>query len=193
MAKKFKRNYKRDSKYLPEELDAPWIKDPQFRKLQDTWYKKLKEDGFKDLEKQNKSTGKGQDSHYLNSVDPKYLAKLEQNTGGYNYFWLMRRYSYLVKQPTDYLDFIWSRLAEGVSVSQIHRDMKAINMKPNYLVKLYKVVAILKEEMWAHINMNREFYTDDPMNEEQEFIQVITAPQGLGGAMPRIYEDPYED
>lgn len=97
------------------------FKNPEFRKLQRDWYKKLKEDGFEDIEDTNSKEEflkEWHSSSFQLSHDPAtFEAKQE-------YFYLATKFLSSYQFPTEVERIIWTLHAEGKSLREIAVDLQ---------------------------------------------------------------------
>lgn len=89
-----------------------------FKALQEKWYKKLKDEGFKDVE-QDENHLKEWDSHAFVS---RYSSKLFASKQ--TYFELAGQFVYTYKFKTPREKLIWELHAEGKTITQISTELK---------------------------------------------------------------------
>ncbi len=99
--------------------------DPKLKELQDLWYKKLKDDGFKDIETSE---------YFLKwPVEGQIQQNLHENRSRYNeakqdYYRLVGYFLHDYDFKVDKEKLIWEMHAEGLSLRKISMELKKKNI-----------------------------------------------------------------
>lgn len=141
-SKKFNPNSVRGSRQLKQAgLVKPVsaTEKQNFAKLQKKWYAKLSQDGFKDLEWVDHSTGRGQDSSYLRGSIASGKAF---HAGRALYYQLASNYLLHCSSLRGVQKFMWNLHASGQTY---HDIVKALRQKRKLKVSVYTVFYQLQE------------------------------------------------
>ena len=88
-----------------------------FTKIQEEWYDKLKEDGFKDLEWVDHKTGKGQATDYIKRPCAGFIKSFNPFTA--EHFGIMRHYVSNCNEGSIFNHFLIEAYSEGVTYRDI--------------------------------------------------------------------------
>lgn len=145
--------------------------DPEFIRLQNKWYKKLKDEGFKDIEWLDSSTGLGHDTPYLAGSVSKASVSLNEmhdlqasqaSKDQQNYYRICSNYAVYGTFPSKTHRKIFEYHASGLSYRKIARIMTSKHRQPMSYFKVFYIVKALKEEMFR--------WNNDPGNEERVIL-----------------------
>lgn len=112
-----------------------WDKD-EFRRLQKTWYRKIKNDGFKDIESENGLSLKEWNSNFFKNrlVYIKYQCTLQYYQKGSE---ILQTYSF----ENQYEKKIWQLHMEGMTVRQIAKTLKSYKKKKSTIHTIIEKIA----------------------------------------------------
>jgi hypothetical protein len=117
---------------------------PAYIALQLAWYERLKEEGFKDIEKFHPTKGNSLTALHSTSA---YIAK-KYNSAQYDYFDMVQDYSFIHNFTSDLEKQVWDLFASGNSL----RDMVKIIPNSPSIWKLWHILEPIKKAMEKYYN-----------------------------------------
>lgn len=113
-------------------------KQPDFNKLRDFWYKKLKDDGFIDIENNE------QLSNNDKFRSKKFLASYKEKA---EYYYMSNHFLSTYEFENSIDRIIWEYHTEGVSVRNIAKILKKLGYKKKGRGKVWQIVKRLRSIM----------------------------------------------
>lgn len=110
-----------------------------FKQLKDTWYKKLKDDGFEDIE-QNEENLKDYSSHFFELRGEQHPVRREAKE---EYYRLVGKFLYDHEFPNKFQKNVWRLHSDGETVRNIAVIMTKRGKK-TYASKVERIISSLK-------------------------------------------------
>ena len=132
-------------------IPAPKVSEREFAAIQKEWYGKLADDGFKDLEWVDHSTGKGQNSDFLKGS---FAAGKRYHAGRDLHYRLATNYLAHCKSLRGYNRFIWAMHADGRTYQEIRT---AVKRKYKRKVSIYTLYYELQRLNKNCVNWNKRY------------------------------------
>ena len=162
-------------------------KTREFSKLQKDWYKKLKKEGFKDIESGIPETPYLAD-HHIKTTEKMVRAyrdlAVEWHAIASGYYWVAE-----FDRPLD--KYIWKKHLEGLTLKQIEKALKRTNLPHVSYNTVSLAIMKINKQMLAS-DYYKNYYYDPDLTDPSDYLDLKTEIENyMWGGIRYDREKPY--